>query len=63
MYMYIGVSILPHSTIFLFSLFRQVVFFFNQFHPLFPCLLRDRRRRDHMVVGFTTTRPISAYHH
>ena len=24
---------------------------------------RDRRGRDHMVVGFTTTCAISAYHH
>ena len=24
---------------------------------------RDRRGRDHMVVGFTTTYAISAYHH
>jgi hypothetical protein len=24
---------------------------------------RDRRSRDHMVVGFTTTCAISAYHH
>jgi hypothetical protein len=34
-------------------------YFFHQFHPLFPCLLRGRRGRDRMVVGFTTTRPIS----
>ena len=58
MYMYIGVSILPHSTI-----FPTGGIFFYQFHPLFPCLLRGRRGRDRMVVGFTTTRPISAYHH
>ena len=26
-------------------------------------LQRRRRRRDRMVVGFTTTRAISGYHH
>jgi hypothetical protein len=43
----------------MFSLFRKVVICFYQFHPLYPCLLRGRRGRDRMVVGFTTTRPIS----
>jgi hypothetical protein len=43
----------------IFSLIRLVVFFY-QFHQLFPCLLLDRRGRDRIVVGFTTTRPISA---
>ena len=33
--------------------------FFYQFHQLFPCLLRGRRGRDRMVVGFTITRPIN----
>jgi len=27
------------------------------------CILRGRRRRDRMVVGFTATCAISAYHH
>jgi hypothetical protein len=54
-------SILPLSTIFLFYFFIVPTggIFFYQFHPLFPCLLRGRRGRDRMVVGFTTTRPIS----
>jgi len=26
-------------------------------------MLRGRRGRDHMVIGFTTTYVISAYHH
>jgi len=30
---------------------------------LFKCLLRDHRGRDRMVVIFTTTCAISAYHH
>ena len=30
---------------------------------LYPMLLGVRRGRDHMVVGFTTTRAISVYHH
>jgi hypothetical protein len=34
-------------------------YFFYQFHSLCPFLLRGRRGRDRMVVGFTTTRPIS----
>ena len=59
--MYIGVSILPLSTIF--RLYCFIVptggIFIYQFHPLFPFLLRGRRGRDRMVVGFTTTRPIS----
>jgi hypothetical protein len=45
----------------IFSLFRQVVFVY-QFHQLCPYLLRGRRGRDRMIVGFTITRPISAYH-
>ena len=28
-----------------------------------PFIMRDRRGRDRMVVGFTTTYAISAYHH
>jgi hypothetical protein len=62
MYMYIGVSILPLSTIvrFYFFIVPTGGIFFYQFHQLFPCLLRDRRGRDRIVVGFTTTRPISA---
>ena len=27
------------------------------------CLIRGRRGRDRMVVGFTTTYAISVYHH
>jgi hypothetical protein len=63
--MYIGVSILPLSTIvrLYFFIVPTCGIFFNQFHSLFPCLLRGRRGRDRMVVGFTTTRPISAYRH
>ena len=34
--------------------------YYNQW-PVDPC--RGRRGRDHMVVGFTTTYAISAYHH
>jgi hypothetical protein len=30
---------------------------------LFIFMNRDRRGRDRMVVGFTTTYAISAYHH
>ena len=65
MYMYIGVSNLPLSTIVRLYLFivRTGGIFVYEFHLLFPCLLRGRRGRDRMVVGFTTTRPISAYHH
>jgi hypothetical protein len=59
--MYIGVSILPLSTIFRWNFFivPKGGICFYQFHPLYPCLLRGRRGRDRMVVGFTTTRPIS----
>ena len=59
--MYIGVSILPLSTIFRLDFFIVPTGgnFFYQFHPLFPCLLRGRRGCDRMVVGFTTTRPIN----
>jgi hypothetical protein len=56
--MYIGVSILPLSTIVRLYLFIVPTggILFYQFHPLFPCLLRGRRGRDRMVVGFTTAR-------
>ena len=30
---------------------------------LFPYIICDKYCRDHMVVGFTTTNAISAYHH
>jgi hypothetical protein len=33
-----------------------------QYDP-FSTSLRGRRSRDHMVVGFTTTFAIGAYHH
>ena len=43
--MYIGVSILPLSTIFRLGFFIVPTgdIFFYQFHSLFPCLLRGRR--------------------
>jgi hypothetical protein len=31
--------------------------------PTISCNLRGRRGRDRMLVGFTTTYAISAYHH
>jgi hypothetical protein len=42
--------------------------FFNLFCGLIICINikninGDRRGRDHMVVGFTITYAISAYHH
>jgi hypothetical protein len=36
--------------------------FYEFFNHVTNILLRDRRGRDRMVVGFTTTYAISAYH-
>ena len=39
------------------------VFVYKQDCGTFICLFGVRRGRDRMVVGFTTTYAISAYHH
>jgi len=36
---------------------------FDKYSHLLTIYLRGRRGRDRMVVGFTTTYAISAYHH
>jgi hypothetical protein len=35
----------------------------DNYVPSIPAIIRSRRNRDRMVVGFITTYAISAYHH
>jgi hypothetical protein len=36
---------------------------FSSFYPLSNLISGSRRGRDHMLVGFTITCAVSAYHH
>jgi hypothetical protein len=50
--------------IFIFQLSSSIfIFVKNKMVPVFLSMIRARRDHDRMVVGFTTTCVISAYHY
>jgi hypothetical protein len=69
MYLCVRVSILPLSTIFLLDFRNLLTMCYLLCFILSPSILdllytyRGRRGRHRMVVGFTTTNAINAYHH